>query len=72
MGVVGSFVGDTSQVDYIGRHGIGSGVDRSTASETVGDSSGSSLLVGDQNAPGVARADARQRGRLVRNHVLCQ
>ena len=57
-------------MDHIGRHGIGCGVDRSAASETVGEGGRSSLLVGGQDAPGVARADAHEFSRLVQGNVF--
>ena len=56
--------------DHIGGHGIWRGVGRPAASETMGQGSGASVLVGGHNAPGVARADAHEFSRLVQGSVL--
>ena len=70
MRVVGAFVPGASQVDHIGQHGIGCGVGRSTAAVTMGEGSRASLLIGRQDAPGVARADSHQFSRLIQGNVL--
>ena len=73
MRVVGTFVLRTSQVDHIGHHGIGCGIGRSTAPVTMGEGSRASLLIGYQDAPGVARrADSHQFSRLSRAETASQ
>ena len=60
----------SSLVDYVGRRGIGCGVDRVAASETVDEGSDSSILVDGQDASGVAWADAHEFSGLVQANVL--
>ena len=52
------------------KYGIGCGVGRSTAAVTMGEGSRAPLLIGCQDAPGVARADSHQFSRLVQGNVL--
>ena len=70
MGVVGTCASGTTQVDHVSHHSIGCGVGRPAAPVTMGESSCASLLVGCQDAPGLALADAHEFSRLVQGNVL--
>ena len=70
MGVVGTCGGGTSHVDHVGHHGIGCGVGRPAAPVAMGEGSRASLLVGCQDAPGVARADSHKFSCLAQGNVL--
>ena len=70
MGVVGSLVHRASQVNHPAPDRLGNSVGRPAAAVTMGKGSRASLLIGCQDAPGVARADSHQSDCLVQGNVL--
>ena len=72
MGVVGPCVPGACQVNHICRQGIGRRVGRPAASVAVSNGDRAPLLIGRQDAPGVAWADTHQRRCLVQCPVLSE
>ena len=70
MGVVGPCVPGASQVNHIGRQGIGSCVGRPAAPMTVGQGGCAFLPVSRQDSPDMPFADTHQRSGLVQRHMI--